>query len=508
MKKVRLKRFAGPFTEEQIPFTNYVQLPIGLVPKAGGDTRLIFHLSYDFKNGNKSINYWTPDELCSTKYQDLDHAIFNSIQLLHDTGCTNLFYSKTDLKSAFRVVPIFPGQFFLLCMMARHPITNQKYYLFDKNMPFGGGISCSHFQRLSNGLKHIIERLSGRRFRVTNYLDDFLFIDISQELCNQMVRNFLQLCGYINFPVALEKTEWATHRLTFLGILIDGLNKCISVPESKREQALCSLNQFILRKKATVRELQSLAGTLNFLCKAIPPGRVFTKRMYAKFSFDHELSRHGGINKGLPRKRSQLKPHHHVRLDSEFKNDCRVWEIFLNYTTVVNRPFVDFKNSQVTSEEIDFYSDASLNSRLGFGCYFPPDWSFGRWEPGWIRSCKPSIAYVELFALCASVFMWEKRLINSRVTVFCDNKSVRDMVNANTSKCRNCMYLLRLLTMSNLKFNRKLTVKYIKTTENTCADELSRMKFGLFFKHAKKGINRVPTPLPTEIWPVSRIWQK
>ena len=49
MKEVHLKRFAGPF--EEVPFRHYMQSPIGLVPKAGNQTRLIFHLSYDFNSG-------------------------------------------------------------------------------------------------------------------------------------------------------------------------------------------------------------------------------------------------------------------------------------------------------------------------------------------------------------------------------------------------------------------------------------------------------------------------
>ena len=36
MKEVQLKRYAGPFN--QVPFTNFVQSPIGLVPKAGNKT--------------------------------------------------------------------------------------------------------------------------------------------------------------------------------------------------------------------------------------------------------------------------------------------------------------------------------------------------------------------------------------------------------------------------------------------------------------------------------------
>ena len=34
MKEVKLKRVAGPFKE--VPFDNYIQSPIGLVPKTGG----------------------------------------------------------------------------------------------------------------------------------------------------------------------------------------------------------------------------------------------------------------------------------------------------------------------------------------------------------------------------------------------------------------------------------------------------------------------------------------
>ena len=46
MKEVEAKRVAGPY--DKIPFENEIQSPVGLVPKAGSKTRLIFHLSYHF----------------------------------------------------------------------------------------------------------------------------------------------------------------------------------------------------------------------------------------------------------------------------------------------------------------------------------------------------------------------------------------------------------------------------------------------------------------------------
>ena len=57
MKEIKEKRVASPFSK--VPYKYFVQSPIGLVPKDDGkQTRLIFHLSFDFKqSGNKSINF-------------------------------------------------------------------------------------------------------------------------------------------------------------------------------------------------------------------------------------------------------------------------------------------------------------------------------------------------------------------------------------------------------------------------------------------------------------------
>ena len=157
MKEVRNKRVAGPFKE--IPFKNYIQSPIGLVPKAGGKTRLIFHLSYDFKCDDLgSVNKFTPREQCSVKYKDLDFAISaylkvceqedaqascieetgrinNSRPLLerkwknkfecHRKGKTTVVAGKSDLKSAFRILGLSPDSWPWLVMSAQDPKTGE-----------------------------------------------------------------------------------------------------------------------------------------------------------------------------------------------------------------------------------------------------------------------------------------------------------------------------------------------------------------------------------------------
>ena len=131
MKEVKLNRYAGPF--ERIPFDNFIQSPIGLVPKGQDQTRLIFHLSYDFKDF-KSFNYYTPDQLCKVKYRDLDHAVRNCLHILKENPSAILWYGVSDLQSAFRAVPGRRDQWCLLMMKARQS-KNWHRILFRGQMP-------------------------------------------------------------------------------------------------------------------------------------------------------------------------------------------------------------------------------------------------------------------------------------------------------------------------------------------------------------------------------------
>ena len=279
MKEVVAARIAGPYLS--IPFDNYIQSPIGLVPKAGNKTRLIFHLSFNFsdKPEDSSLNSFTPQEQCTVKYNDLDCAVRTCLAI---GGRNNPVYlAKSDLMSAFRMLPIKKQHWCWPILKAEDPRDGIAKYFVDKCLPFGASISCSHFQRFSNGLKFLIEYLTGKRMHLVNYLDDFLFVETTVHRCNSLVRSFLSLCEDIKLPVSLDKTEWACEKLVFLGIMLDGTNFVLAIPPEKRDRALNLLNYFRDKKKATVRQLQVLTGYLNFLTRAIFPGRAFTRRIYA-----------------------------------------------------------------------------------------------------------------------------------------------------------------------------------------------------------------------------------
>ena len=107
---------------------------------------------------------------------------------------------------------------------------------------------------------------------ITNYLDDFLFISITVELCNGMIKEFLIICEDIGCPISADKTEWASQLLVFLGILLNGKLKMLTIPQDKKIVALNLLQWAIQQKKVTVKFVQKLTGTLNFLNQAIVPG--------------------------------------------------------------------------------------------------------------------------------------------------------------------------------------------------------------------------------------------
>ena len=236
MKEVGLQRYAGPFA--LIPFEYFVQSPIGLVPKGDNETRLIFHLSYDFLKC-KSVNYYTPESKTRVNYYDLDDAvnICNEIPIFE-----KIFFGRTDFSSAFRILPTRLNQYFLLFMKAEDLRTGRTMYFLDRRIPFGSSISCAIFQKFSNCLKFLIEKISGKYLCCVNYLDDFLFIQTMEENYNRLVRRFIDLSTNLGVSIADEKTQWAMEMVIFLGIVINSQGRFLSIPEEKRGKALSTLN--------------------------------------------------------------------------------------------------------------------------------------------------------------------------------------------------------------------------------------------------------------------------
>ena len=85
-------------------------------------------------------------------------------------------------------------------------------------------------------------------------------------------------------------------------------------------------------------------------------------------------------------------------LNTEFNESC----------VVLNRPMINVVSPMSDALVIPFYSDASAAVDLGFGCVYEDRWICSMREEGFIQEYKPSIEYLELYALTAGILTWGK----------------------------------------------------------------------------------------------------
>ena len=380
-------------------------------------------------------------------------------------------------------------------MKAEHPVTKEIWFFVDKCLPFGASISCAIFQEVSDAIKFIVQYKARVQSAIVNYLDDYLFVAFTIRNCNRLMTVFLAVCSEVGVLISAEKMVWATQIIVFLGMLLNGSTFTLHIPVEKRIKAINGLQRMLVKRKATVKEIQQLAGLLNFLNRAVFAGHAFTRHMYAKFA-------------GIMGKNSQLKSFHHIRLDSEFKSDCRVWLQFLNanMASVVARPYVNLSaNLQLT--QLEFFSDASLNRNLGFGARYDKEWTYAQWPENFVDDYDPSIKLVELYGLVVAVHIWANKLRNTRALVYCDNESVVHMINNSASSCAKCMILICGIMLKGLLYNFRVFAQHLRSEQNVIADCLSRLQFDKFKVLARKyHLRAVPEPLPEELWPITKLW--
>lgn len=482
MKEVEQKHIAGPY-RGKCPFKEYWVHPVGLIPKKGnpGETRMIVNLSY---KDQFSLNYFTKKEECTVKYRDIDAAIAMIQEIKKDHHA--VYLSKCDGRAAFHQLPVRKEDFPLLVIKAEDPKTSEICYFVQKVVVFGSSKSCRIFSEFAAALAHIAQHFDEYKRRPNEYLDDVLTGGHSKTSCNNSLTNYMEVCQKVNFPISEEKTVWATQIIVFLGLLLNTITMTIAIPLEKRNAALTQIDQVLDRKKVTVHRIQRLTGLLNFLCRAIVPGRMYLRRMYDTMS--------------------GLKQYHHVKVDRPMIEDLLMWKEFLKWDASLTRPFMDFSETLI-ADEIDFFTDACKSDRLtAFGAVYGTAWTYGEIPQRISQLETGTIQSFEMYALLVGVALFASQLRNRRVVVFCDNQAVVGMINNSTSKCSVCLKLIRVITKISMKYNVRFFCRYIPTDLNTRADALSRRNFTKFWKDSPRDTEKQPRELPISVWPIRDEW--
>lgn len=460
LEEVQLGRLAGPF--ESPPFKNFQVHPLGLVPKKNSHKwRTIFHLSYP-KRSSQSLNANIPIQEYTLQYIRVDDAI--ALILQHGPGC---FMTKTDIQSAFRIIPIHPEDWELLGM-------NWKgLYYFDKTLPFGLRSAPFLFNQLSEALEWLI-RNHLQVPSVIHILDDFFIAQPPpSSLCATALCKVLTLFEELNIPLAPKKTFRPTQVLEFMGITLDSVKMEARLPEDKLHQTRVMLAAWSSRRGCHLRELQSLIGTLQFACRVISPGRPFTQRII-------------NLTRGVPETK-QI-----IRLSQEFRKDILMWQIFLNHWNGVSLFLPPYTES---SPQIHLYTDAA--GSIGYGGFFNNQWFQGKWLPS--QQLNPaygiSIAWQELYPIYLATMLWAPTWANKRLCFHCDNQATVAILSAKSSKVPRIMNLIRLITFQTLRYNFTFTAKHVPGVDNSIADSLSRFQMSRFRFLAPEALPN-PCPIP------------
>jgi hypothetical protein len=431
---------AGPFVHA--PCSNFVVSPIGAVPKKDlGKIRVIHHLSFPFK-GN-SVNAGVVDEPMTLGSVDAACAAI----VRFGRGC---FLIKLDVEAAYKQVPVRPGDWHLLGFM-----WEGKYY-YERVLPFGLKSSCRLWELYAAALHDFFARRLCVPV-VIHYIDDFLFVVELKPQAEQLLTLALGMCRDLGIPMAADKTEGPTTCLTFLGIELDTERMEARLPGAKLLELQALSFVWARKERATVRELQSLTGSLNFATSVVRPGRAYLRRI---------------INHMKRQRRDAASRHVEWDIPPDVKADIAWWREFIAEWNGVS---LFYELEWRDAEFIELYTDAC---NTGFGACYGNAWFGGEWSAAELASAlrvtRLSMPFLELRALVLAAATWGHTWTGKRITFRSDCESAVNAVNNLTSTIDEMQHQIRHLTMLACRHGFEFRCRHVPGVANVIADVLSR----------------------------------
>jgi hypothetical protein len=332
----------------------------------------------------------------------------------------------------------------------------------------GCSSSCSLFEKFSTALEWIARSKLGIE-HIAHVLDDFLFLTVSLPGGLEALAAFSDMCRRLGVSLVLAKTVGPLTVLIFLGIEFDTILMEARLPLDKLEKCRMLLIEFLAKEKATLAELQSLIGLLNFTVCVVAPGRPFLRRLI-------------DLTIGLK------YPTHRRRLTKEVKADLCMWLEFM--AGFNGRSF--FLGDQLhSSKTLHLFTDSSTS--VGYGLVFGQHWAYGTWE-----ECYKvyNIAILEFYPIVLALYLWPRELANKVVIFHTDNHALVHVINKQTAKEPMILALLRRLVLVCLKHNILFQAEHIPGVKNTLCDYLSRQQIGLFLSASRhSGMDAQPTTI-------------
>ena len=134
-------------------------------------------------------------------------------------------------------------------------------------MPFGLNVAPRVFTKL---MKPVIAWLRGQGVRMIIFVDDILLLAPTVETMNQHARMTISLLESLGFLINYKKSTLVpTHRILFLGMLIDSTTMEFILPTEKSENIQRECRNLLKTQQPSIRQISRVLGLLEFTRPAI-----------------------------------------------------------------------------------------------------------------------------------------------------------------------------------------------------------------------------------------------
>ena len=345
--------------------------------------------------------------------------------------------------------------------------TQSRLCLQDTRMPMGMKCSPGIFHELTS---IIARRLRAEGITVVVYLDDFLIIGRTEADCAQGFNLLFDLVRWLGFDISPSKVEPPTTALTFLGVDFNtnaDEDGSVTLALSKHKiQRLLEDCTTLTRSKASLKEVESVLGRMNFAAQVIPFATAYMAGGFAAIAHARKQNSRSIKACGL------------------FLEDLHWW---IATIPVLNGTQRLMQRRQVVR---DFWATDACTGG-GIGAFFDGRLLAHTWaevetwnDPLAPKRDTPSwdINYMELYAVDIAIQKWAGCLRGCSVIARTDNSSVHSWLKKLKVKTRNpaVSKLLQRICRRLAEFDLHVIPEWLDTKANILADALSRGKYDRF----------------------------
>ena len=300
-------------------------------------------------------------------------------------------------------------------------------------------------QRFSNALTFILFKLG---IYILNYIDDlasaervenahFAFLTLRKVLCQ---------CGV---EEAIKKACFPSTKMSFIGVLFNSETMTIEITEERLKELNLLLRSWLDRENATLRDLQSLIGKLNFVASCVRPGRIFISRLIKWLKVLYKE-----------------KPGTLHNIPDFAKKDILWWYKFLPHYNGISMMLYE----EWCQPDSIFSSDSCLLGCGGFwqGSYFHTNF------PDFILERNLNINVLEMLSIIVCLKLWGKYFKSKRIQIFCDNEAVCQVISSGRAKCELLQSGLREIAYLAAILEFEIKTVHLDSKTNRISDLLSR----------------------------------